>query len=131
MAQRADDGKFLKGHKGFSPGRPKKENTIKHWLQKLGEEIYNDGKNEATRFELLALMLWRKAIVDQDATSAREIIDRIDGKATQTNVNHNIQVPDVIEIAPGPGVTKSGGAAEISIHDESSSSKKTVSDNNE
>jgi len=77
---------FEKGNK-LGHGRPTKEHSVTQALRELAPEILEitiGGKKNTTRtaVQLMALGMYLKAI-QGDASMAREIIDRLEGKVAQ------------------------------------------------
>jgi len=78
---------FKKGQSGNPHGRPRKDRSITQALRELGTQIADitvGGKKNTTKTfdELVALGMHLKAIKG-DASMAREIIDRLEGKVPQ------------------------------------------------
>jgi len=77
---------FKKGNK-YGKGRPTKEHSVTEALRELAPEILEislGGKKNTTKtaVQLMALGMYLKAIKG-DASMAREIIDRLEGKVPQ------------------------------------------------
>lgn len=76
MATRDENGRFVKGHPG-GPGRPKKERSITHYINLLGEQEVEEG---VTREQKLAEILWDMALYEKDKQAIFHIQAYTDGK---------------------------------------------------
>ena len=86
---------FQPGNK-MSKGRPKGAQSLSHVLRKFLEckTTYDDpstgDQTLVTYKELVALRLIEKAVNESDLGAIREILDRLEGKAVQSNLNVDI-----------------------------------------
>ena len=94
---------FKKGESGNPKGRPRGK-TMSTIIKELGEQLtpkqlrdseevrqfLTDNGKAATNSEVLAVMLWHKALNKKDLKAIREILDRLEGRpVSQINANVN------------------------------------------
>lgn len=94
---RDDRGRFAPGNPG-GPGRPKNEDSITAKLRELAEEV--DGDSGKTKAHQIAEKMIELALLDGDRTMLQYVTDRLGGKPTQTNVNQNYEMPEVVGYYP-------------------------------
>jgi hypothetical protein len=81
---RDEKGRLLPGHPGFG-GRPKGLSLLSILRDKLGKTIVTDA-GEISLAEMIIEQYLQNAAEKNDEIAIRDMIDRIDGKPTQTNI---------------------------------------------
>jgi hypothetical protein len=72
---------FTRGHSGNPGGRPKKGKSLTEALQKAMDRKTAEGKKN---YDALADTLVKLAIEDKNITAIKYIMDRVDGRPTET-----------------------------------------------
>ena len=83
--ERDEHGRLLPGNTANPNGRPKGISLLSILKEKLGKTILVDGKEISFAEQFIEDYL-RKTYDAQDGVAIRDIIDRIDGKPSQTNI---------------------------------------------
>lgn len=76
---------FVKGVSGNPRGGPKKGTSFSDILRELGEisdAHYEDAEEKITRKRALGLIVWRKALEEENEAMIKFLFDRVDGLAT-------------------------------------------------
>lgn len=92
--KRNKNGQFVKGQSGFKLGLKGRISVVALIRHKL-EEV--EPKSRKTYGKLLVDVIIKKALKTEDVPMIRDIIDRIDGKPLQVNVNKNVDVTEELD----------------------------------
>lgn len=91
---RDEKGRFIEGNPGG--GRPKGISLLRILKDKLGKTILTDEGEISLADELIERYL-KKVYTELDPIAIRDIVDRIDGRPTQTNIIKEDKTADLAE----------------------------------
>ena len=94
--ERDEHGRLLPGNTANPNGRPKGLSLLAILRDKLQKTILTD-EGEISLAETMIESYLRKAAEDNDGIALRDLIDRIDGKPTQTNIVKTDKINELAE----------------------------------